>query len=164
MSTETIYRNEELHIDGTAKELFDEVKNGSRVNVSEIDKIAEILMNEDQKMKHDFCLYRIEEINNSPQEGVKNISSAKLSYLLHLMEHTGNEYPYFKMEDVEMGENISGTLEEDTDGMINIFMQNRENNTGTLHRMEMEEFLNMTQEEFEDVIDKRNHYTAECEK
>ena len=155
---ETVYTNEELDIDGTAEQLYKEVRNGYRSRIEEIDKIADILKKEGQEMKYEFCLYKIEELTAQPEEGVVNIAGIKMDYLLHLMENTGLKYPYFRVEDVEMGDNISGVIEEDTDGRINIILENHNNNTGTVNSISMQEFLNMTQDDFEKIIGEMNFY------
>ena len=86
-----IYYNKDLNIDGTADQLFKEVRNGYRTKEEEIDKIADILASEGKTDAFLYCLYENEAMHH--EDRICNFARLKQRYLEDKVNNSENRYP-----------------------------------------------------------------------
>ncbi len=159
---DTIYCNEDLDINGTASDLYKEVRNGYRTKTKEIEKIAEICQNEGLALESLYCLFEIEAINT--KDAVCNIAAIKQDYLQDLIDNPKRSYPLFYVDDRELGDNLYLTIEETTDGNLAVSIRNYETDAINGVRLSKDDFLNLTQDDFEKLTNEMNFYAMADEK
>lgn len=162
--TENHYYNKELNIDGTADELYIEVRNGYREDIEEIDKISEILLGEGKTDKAMYCLFEIESIRNKQNNEYFNFAAVKQDYLLNKMDNPDNNYPRFYKDDIDLGDNIFGTIEKTPEGSIAFYIQNNDDSRVNYMTMPEKAFLDMTEDDIKRKINELLFYSIPGEK